>query len=362
MKNNFEQNTRRPNPTDKFRDPGSLLRKFCIAIAALACLLTSVPCARASGGGYLFATFRHEGINGEQIYFALSHDGRTWSALNQSKPFLVSQIGDKGVRDPYLLRMNDGKKFVLIATDLSIYQRKLSGKTGAEAWKESTTVGSRSLVIWESTDLVHWDGPRLAAVAPEDAGCAWAPEAVYDSESGDYMVFWASTTSSDHFTNQRIWASHTRDFQKFSTPVVYIERPGGVIDTTIVHDGDSYYRFSKDLGRHGITMESSPKLSGPWKEISDFSLGKTSGIEGPECYLLNSESEGAPKSWCLIVDFYAKSLGYRPFVSQDLKTGNFTEGQGFTFPFKFRHGTVLPITEQEYNRLEGAFPASTGKK
>ena len=338
------------------------LRCLLIATKVMALLMLSIACSQANDGGYLFATFKHEGVNGEQIYFALSQEGRTWSALNQSKPVLVSQVGDKGVRDPFLLRMQDGKKFVLIATDLSIYQRKLDGKSGAEAWKQSVQAGSRSLVIWESTDLVHWDGPRLVAVAPEDGGCAWAPEAVYDSESGDYLVFWASTTASDRFSKQRIWASRTKDFQNFSPPFVYIERPSGVIDTTIVHDRDRYYRFSKDIGRHAITMESSPKLSGPWEEIPGFSLGKTSGIEGPECYLLNSESEGSPRTWCLVVDFYAKSLGYQPFVTQDLSKGNFAEGQGFSFPFKFRHGTILPISGEEYSRLQKAFPTSATKQ
>jgi hypothetical protein len=41
---------------------------------------------------------------GEQIYFALSQDGRNWTALNQSKPVLVSDVGKKGAWAPYLIR------------------------------------------------------------------------------------------------------------------------------------------------------------------------------------------------------------------------------------------------------------------
>ena len=120
----------------------------------------------------------------EQIYFAISPDGRHWSALNGSQPVLVSTLGEKGVRDPYLLRSADGKKFYLIATDLSI---NLNGD-----WGRATNAGSKSIVIWDSTDLVHWSEPRLVKVAPDDAGCTWAPEAVYDEGKKAYLTFWAS--------------------------------------------------------------------------------------------------------------------------------------------------------------------------
>ena len=66
--------------------------------------------AAAGEGGYLFVTFKGESSPmSEQIYFALSQDGRKWEALNQSKPVLVSTLGEKGVRDPYLVRAPDGK-------------------------------------------------------------------------------------------------------------------------------------------------------------------------------------------------------------------------------------------------------------
>jgi len=321
-------------------------------------LLTGTPVAVHSApdpaGGYLFVTFRHEGINGEQLYFALSRDGRVWSALNHSKPVLGSTIGDQGVRDPFLLRTQDGK-FVLIATDLSIYRRRSETKNGAETWKQSVQAGSRSMVIWESSDLIHWDGPRLAEVGAKDAGCVWAPEAIYDPDASDYLVFWASTSPGDQFKKQRIWASHTKDFRTFSPSFVYQEGPTSLIDTSIVRDGDVYYRFTKDAGHATILMESAPKLSGPWSEIPGFALKGVSGIEGPECYLLNRDSPDKPKLWCLIADFYAKSLGYQPFVTGDLSKGNFQPGEGFVFPFKFRHGTVLPVSEEEYQRIEKAF-------
>jgi len=326
-----------------------------IAATAFAIAAFSLAGTQASDGGYLFATFKGESPTGEQIYFALSRDGRTWSALNKSKPVLISEIGTSGVRDPYIIRLEGENKFVLLATDLSIYKKRLETGNGVETWKQAVQSGSRSLVIWESTDLVKWEGPRLVQVAPEDAGCAWAPEAIYDSEAGDYLVFWASTTPATGFKKHRILASRTKDFREFTPAVPFIDESTGVIDTTIVKDGGLYYRFSKNETRKEIVMETSEKLAGPWKEITEFTLRGIPGIEGPECYPLKLQDTNGQKTWCLIADAYAKSLGYQPYTTQSLSSGIFTKAEDFSFPFKFRHGCVLPVSEEEYQRLEKTF-------
>ncbi len=136
----------------------------------------------AVDGGFLFTTFRGEETPlSEQIHLAWSADGRHWEGLNEGKPVLVSTLGERGVRDPFLLRAHDGKRFILLATDLSIHLN--------HDWKRAVQAGSQSIVIWESTDLVHWSEPRLVKVAAADAGCTWAPEAIYDEEMHDYLVF-----------------------------------------------------------------------------------------------------------------------------------------------------------------------------
>jgi len=318
-------------------------------------LMLSIACSRANDGGYLFVTFKGESPNGEQIYFALSRDGRNWSALNNSKPVLVSEAGSGGVRDPFILRMEGGKKFVLLATDLSIYKKRLETGSGPEAWKQAVEAGGRSLAVWESTDLVNWEGPRLVPVATEDAGCAWAPEAIYDSEANDYLVFWASTNSADKFKKHRIWACRTKDFKTFGEPFIYIEKPKTVIDTTIVHDNGVYYRFSKERESNAIVMESGPKLSGPWVKADDFSLRDVHGIEGPECYQAGAQSGQARKTWCLIADHYLEGSGYHAYVTEDLSKGDFKPDEGFTSPFRFRHGAVLPVSEEEYRKLSESF-------
>jgi len=145
----------------KFMNPLRKTFKLIAAIAATSCL--SLPAQAAAptqtDAGFLFVTFQNGRTPlSEQIYFGLSKDGRTWTALNNGNPVLVSTLGEKGVRDPYLLRSHDNKKFYLIATDLS-WALNPGGPRSIRA-------GSRSLMIWESTDLTHWGEPRLVKVAP----------------------------------------------------------------------------------------------------------------------------------------------------------------------------------------------------
>jgi len=307
--------------------------------------------AGGADGGFLFVTFKGEPTPmTEQIYFAVSLDGRHWKALNGAQPALVSSLGEKGVRDPYLLRSQDGKKFFLLATDLSINLNR--------DWRRATHAGSKSIVIWDSTDLVTWSAPRLVKVAPDDAGCTWAPEAVYDEGKKQYLTFWASTTGSDNFAKQRIWAAWTRDFVTFGKPFIYIDKPWHVIDTDIVRENGKYYRFSKDEQYKSITMEVSTNLMGPWNDATNFSLAKMRGYEGPECYQIKPAADGKPATWCLILDQYSKGTGYQPFVSEDLSSGQFKAGEGFDFPFRFRHGCALPISASEYERIEKAFDQS----
>jgi len=303
---------------------------------------------RANEGAYLFVTFKGEQTPmTEQVYFAVSTDGRNWKALNHSEPVLVSTVGEKGVRDPYLIRSPDRKGFYLIATDLSIH---LNGD-----WKRAQQNGSRSIVIWNSEDLVHWSAPRLVKVAPDDAGCTWAPEAVYDESKGEYLTFWASRTGRDHYRKQRIWAAWTRDFVTFGEPFIYIEKPWDVIDTTIVREAGQFYRFSKDEEFKAITMEASAGLMEAWTTKTHFSLSKLTGYEGPSCYQIKPATDAKPATWCLILDQYSKGTGYQPFVTEDLSQGQFVLGQEFRFPFHFRHGSVLPISEAEYQRLVSTY-------
>jgi hypothetical protein len=323
---------------------------FLLVLVLMALAVTRVAAAE---GGYLFVTFKGEASPmTEQVYFALSPDGRKWEALGGAEPALVSELGEKGVRDPFILRSHDGKKTFLIATDLSINRNR--------SWQRAQRSGSKSIVVWESTDLVKWSEPRLVRVAPDDAGSTWAPEAVYDEEKGDYLVFWASRNARDNFAKHRIWAARTKDFVAFGEPFVYIDAEHDVIDTTIVRENGVYYRFTKNEKNNAILLDTSRNLMGPWAEAPQFSLAKLRGYEGPTLFRQEA-ADGKPGSWLLLLDYYSRGQGYQPYVSNDLAGAQFAPDKEFSTPYRFRHGSVLPVTAEEYARLKAAYPTPPAK-
>lgn len=316
----------------------------------------AVPSEPASA--YLMVHFTGESPRGEQIYFSVSEDGLHWETLNNSEPVLVSTIGEKGVRDPSIVRSPDGKKFYLLATDLRMAN---SGRS----WGTAANHGSTSLVFWESPDLVNWSAPWLVNVAGEipGAGCAWAPEAIYDPGTRDYFVYWATISPRDGVREARIYSAHTKDFHTFTPPELYIERNGSgvnagdIIDTQIIEvkgQKHRYYRASRDTQ---LTIEGADSLTGTWERIGDLSgLGYTGRqVEGPAFFQFN----GAQK-WALLVDKPGKG-GYFPVIITNfedpgsyklLPSGAYSFGVG-----EKRHGGVLNITRSELAALRAKWPS-----
>jgi hypothetical protein len=61
------------------------------------------------------------------------------------------------------------------------------------------------------------------------------------------------------------------------------------------------------------------------------------------------DSDGKER-WYLFVDEYG-GQGYVPFTSTDLASGVWTKATSYSLPKRPRHGTVLPVTQEEYDRL-----------
>ena len=297
---------------------------------------------------YLFVFFNGEGPDGEQVYFAVSRDGLHWKDLNGGKKVLASTTGEKGVRDPFIIRHKNGKYYI-IGTDLRI----ASGK----GWGVAQFEGSRNLIVFESEDLIHWSEGRLVEVGIPGAGCVWAPEAIYSEEKGQYLVFWASMVKEEgeKDAKQRIYASWTSDFYEYSKPVKFIERDNHVIDTDIIRAADGYYyRFSKDETLKFIRLDRAKNLlEGPYEDIQCETLSGFPGVEGPQAYYLGDQDK-----WCLIVDRFATDGGYVPIICDDLAAGKLTVLPDEAFYMgknKKRHGSVLNISVKEYEKLIAAF-------
>ena len=245
--------------------------------------------------------------------------------------------------------MKDEKngKYYLIATDLRIEAGK--------GWEAAQISGSQSIIVWESEDLINWSKEQSYEVGRANAGCVWAPEAVYDYEKEAFLVFFASRVKEEDgtFGKQKIYGVYTTDFKEFSDPFLYIERENHVIDTTIVEEEGIYYRFSKDETTKRITIDYSDYLTGSnFKSIESKTLGELEGVEGPECFRL------LDGKWCLIVDRFAEGKGYLPLITTDLSSGEWHILSDEEFDFgktKKRHGGVLKLNDEEYDRLWKAY-------
>ncbi|MBJ6619036.1 family 43 glycosylhydrolase [Streptomyces sp. DHE17-7] len=343
-------------------------------LALLLALLAAPPGAAHPGAppvpktpyaGYLFAYFTGEGTaDGEQIRYALSrgNDALRWRELNGGEPVLTSTTGERGLRDPFVIRSPDGDRFFMIATDLRMY-RNSSG-----SWDEVQRHGSKSIMVWESTDLVHWTDQRLVEVAPDNAGNTWAPEAYWDDELDAYVVFWASKLYADDdpghtgSTYNRMLYATTEDFRSFSEPKVWNDPGYSVIDSTVVEHEGTYYRYTKDERDPSsgspcskfVTAEKSTSLTDTsFDFVSDcIGRGAMERGEGPTVFKSNTEEK-----WYLFVDEYG-GRGYLPFETTDLASGEWTPSTDYQLPASPRHGTVIPVTQAEYDRLLAAYPES----
>ena len=269
--------------------------------------VTVLPLPKAEAKeGYAFAYFTGNDLAGENIYMAASrgNDALKWDELNGGQPILKSGLGTKGLRDPFIIRSPEGDKFYMIATDLSI--------GSGTSWDSSQRQGSQYIEVWESTDLVNWSEQRHVKVSPDTAGNTWAPEAHYDEKIGAYVVYWASKIYADNDpnhtggTHNKMMYSTTRDFRTFTEAKVWNDPGNSVIDSTVIKEGDTYYRFTKDEGQVSGCLDIMQEKSGDllavdvpatnprnWTLMANC-IGRkagTGGVEGPTIFKSNTEEK-----------------------------------------------------------------------
>ena len=131
---------------------------------------------------YLFTYFTGNHISEEAVCYAVSMDGYSYWALNGGKPVLDSKVisSTGGVRDPHILRGEDGKTFYMVLTDM----------VSANGWDSN-----RAMVLLKSNDLVNWThtviNMQKKYEGQESLKRVWAPQTIFDPEAGKYMVYWS---------------------------------------------------------------------------------------------------------------------------------------------------------------------------
>ncbi|MBO7402328.1 MAG: glycoside hydrolase family 43 protein [Lachnospiraceae bacterium] len=304
---------------------------------------------------FLFVHFKERRTpDGEQIYFAVSPDGFKWEAINGGQPVLWAVLNEKGVRDATIVRSDNGK-FYIIATDLSLaYNMR---RVYNNDWHKVQREGSSSLMMWESEDLLHWSEEKELKVRPVGSGCAWAPDIIRDKEAGEWVLHWSSPNP-EHDMRMCIWYTRTKDFEHFSdAKILYEKEDSGVIDSCMVQEGEWFYLFVKsDRNPCSVILLRSKSVTGPFERMTAFDPEMEKLAGGPGKYEAPTCTKVSDGSYNLMLDFFGvagKGQGYVPFHSDDISTGVFKRADGdFSYPYGFKHGTMLAITEAEYEAIK----------
>ena len=292
--------------------------------------------------GYLFTYFTGNDKKDESVHYALSRDGMHFRALNRNRPIIdsekISETG--GIRDPHILRTEDGNHYYMVVTDM----------VSANGWSSN-----RGLTLLKSDDLVNWTPSviniRKRFPGNEDLLRVWAPQTIYDHEAGKYMVYW----SMKHGDGPDIiyYAYANDDFTDFigePKPLFIPADKKSCIDGDIVYKDGVYHMFYKTEGHgNGIKKATTKSLtSGKWVESPDYKQQTDKAVEGAGTFKLIGTDD-----YVLMYDVYMDGK-YQFTRTSDLENFKVIDSD-ISMDFHPRHGTVLPITEAEYKRLQRAF-------
>lgn len=297
--------------------------------------------------GYLFAYFTGNNIAQEAIRFAISTDGLNYRALNHNQPIIASSAISRtgGVRDPHILRGNDGF-FYMVVTDM----------VSANGWSSN-----RGMVLLRSTDLIHWTSStvHIPTAFPQQFGNVdrvWAPQTIFDPEVGKFMVYFSMRRGNSDY--DRIYYAYANsDFTALETvPQQLFFHPSQVacIDGDIVwHEGEYHLFFKTEGAGQGIKKAVSQSLTGNWVMYDTFLQQTTAAVEGSCVFrLINSDT------WIMMYDVYIAGF-YQFTQSNDLKQFSVISS-GVSMDFAPRHGTVLPITASEMEAIRRRWDPTVG--
>ena len=304
---------------------------------------------------YLFVYFPSNW--NENIYYALSSDGYNYTPLNNGNMVIAADsiALKKGVRDPHILRGEDGW-FYMVNTDMR----------SAEGWDSN-----RGMVLMRSRDLINWSHStvhfptRFKGTLFANVTRVWAPETIWDAEAGKYMVYFSILTNDGKVKYDKVYYAYANsDFTDLEDiPQFLYDRGSATIDMDIVYNPtDSlYHGFFKNEGQGGIcqvtarrlTPEEGQKPGSQWSTPSVTLQQTTEAVEGAGVFkLINKDS------WILLYDCYT-SGHYQFCSSPDLVNFTFEKNTATSGAFTPRHGTVLPITMAETEALMAAFPTKS---
>ena len=297
-------------------------------------------------GGYLFA-HTGTGSNYYKLFYALSRDGITWTALKRGESPMTTYRGF-----PYITRDADGK-----------------------FWLIGTSSGSlpHFPIVWWSEDMVTWkhkDLPAAIMDLPEgyenDTNSYGAMKIFFDTASKQFMITWHAEESdlsgNARWESMRTFYILTKDFVTFTPAAKLFDFTGkdatmAQIDASIhFHDG-KYYAVIKDerwpeTASTGKTVRiaSSESLTGPWTNpggsVTPSWREAPTLVQSPDAVY-----------WYMYVEDYTVHR-YELYRSATIANNNVWEKvESMTPPpgDNCRHGCIIRVEEAVYKKLKNTY-------
>ena len=332
---------------------------------------------------YLFAYFTGTSKEGQTIHLAVSEDGYNYTALRNNEPVIIPSKGVGNVRDPYIWYNEQDNYYYILATDLDFTD-------GGGTYSNN----SQSFIIWRSKDLVNWydetfiDVSKMAHLIGDtrNMSAVWAPQVLWDGSA--YVVYFTLACNATSWFD--IVYLKTTDLMN---PDAYYEfdyilgngtgngtdNGYGVIDADIIHNPNDgkYYLFYKtecnanELGTtsNGTSLKTihyyvGDTPTGPFTNPGDTKWSNCGFSIFPN---YNVSLEGCNSFWDndgnLIM--YADEFEHTNAAGEAEAYFHIAKSNGYDFTswsypdvsqhninsLSPRHGSVVKITEAEYNRL-----------
>ena len=312
--------------------------------------------------GWLYC---HMSRKGEFTAFAISRDGVNFRDLNNGDEVYdtrsLSRI-EGGARDAFISRAADGKGYVMVTTDMCVANSDQWYNYGIDLLR------SDDLINWESTTFDFRQGPGIFCdpESPDvyrDYGAicrVWAPQTLWDPDyrwpdgsRGGYFIYYSLLNEKED-TYDRIFYSYAdRSFTKLTKPQVLIDWGYATIDTDINYikaDKRFHILIKKEGGKPGIFTTSSKRLTGPYPEPDEKDFVNFEGkkkCEGPSAFQLPGED-----TWTIAYVEYSSSPSKYRVCKADKYMRHFHSPADITGVADPQHGSFMPITKEEYERLE----------
>ncbi|GLY00492.1 MULTISPECIES: glycoside hydrolase family 43 protein [Actinoplanes] len=302
-----------------------------LAIPGAGALRLPGPAQAATYGGYAMAYFKESPTMAGASYglhLAVSTDGLNWTPLNQNNAVATPTQGSGGLRDPFILRKQDGT-FVVLATDLN----------GTD-WSYQ----SQYLHVWDSPDLRSFTGYRLLKVHSL-ATHAWAPEAVWDASRNQYAVVYSAVNSTGHNVLMVNWTS---DFVTATAPQVLFDPGYDAIDGSFVNvDGVNYMYYKNNTNSTLLGTRSSTLNPGGFS-IYTGAITPGRGVEAPQIVKSNTANV-----WYMWGDTWSPNGRFFCWQTTSLAGGSWTllNDRAYTQPLNSKHLGITPITTAESTAL-----------